>query len=251
MKRFQDKVIIVTGATSGMGRAAAVAFAAEGARVVVGGRRQPEGEETVTMIKKAGGQGMFVHADVSREADVEQLVNRTVERFGRLDVAFNNAGTGGRGFVPITEVTANDFEEILGVNLRSVAFGMKHEITAMLESGGGTIVNNASITALRPLPQLPLYSASKAAVVTLTKAAALEVAAKGVRVNAVCPATIETEMTAPALRDPAIREHLRAMHPVGRFGQAEEVAAAVLYLCSDEARFVTGVALPVDGGFAA
>ena len=203
MQSFNKKVVLVTGGTSGMGRATALAFAAEGARVVVAGRRQQNGEESVRMIEKAGGEGLFIKADVSREDEIGQLVQRTVDQFGRLDIAFNNAGTAGRGFEPISNVTADSFDEMFAVNVRAVALGMKHEIAAMLRSGGGAIVNNASAAGLRPLPQLSLYSASKSAVISLTKSAALEVAAQGVRVNTICPATFETEMTAEALRDPA------------------------------------------------
>jgi NAD(P)-dependent dehydrogenase (short-subunit alcohol dehydrogenase family) len=179
--------------------------------------------------------GLFIKADVSREDEIGQLVQRTVDQFGRLDIAFNNAGTAGRGFEPISNVTADSFDEMFAVNVRAVALGMKHEIAAMLRSGGGAIVNNASAAGLRPLPQLSLYSASKSAVISLTKSAALEVAAQGVRVNTICPATFETEMTAEALRDPETRKTLVAWHPVGRIGQLGELTAAVLYLCSDAA----------------
>ncbi len=251
MQGFQEKVVLVTGGTSGIGRATAVAFAARGAHVVVAGRRQQNGEESVKMIEKSGGKGLFIKADVSREDEIERLVQRTVDRFGRLDIAFNNAGIAGRGFEPFSEVTADSFNEMFAVNVRAVALGMKHEIAAMLKSGGGAIVNNASVAGLRPVPQLSLYSASKSAVISLTKGVAREVATQGICVNAVCPATFETEMSAEALRDPETRKMLVAMHPVGRIGQLEELTAAVLYLCSDAAKFVTGVAFPVDGGFSA
>jgi NAD(P)-dependent dehydrogenase (short-subunit alcohol dehydrogenase family) len=246
---FSDKVVLITGGTAGIGRATAVAFARRGARVVVSGRRETEGKESVALVEKAGGQGLFVRADVSREDDVVALVDRTVQRFGRLDIAFNNAGVLERG--PTTDATAESYEHIFGINVRGVVFSLKHQIAAMLKTGGGGIVNNASVLGIRPVPELSLYNASKFAVIGLTKTAALEYATKGIRVNAVCPAIIETDMTAMARRDEQTRNGLLLLHPVRRFGAPEEVADAVLWLCSPGADFITGVALPVDGGFAA
>jgi NAD(P)-dependent dehydrogenase (short-subunit alcohol dehydrogenase family) len=246
---FADKVVLITGGTAGIGRAAAVAFARQGARVVVSGRRETEGNESVALVEKAGGEGLFLRADVSREDDVVALVDRTVERFGRLDIAFNNAGVLERGLT--TDVTRESYEHIFGINVRGVVFGLKHQIRAMLKTGGGSIVNNASVLGIRPFPELSLYNASKFAVIGLTKTAALEYAAKGIRVNAVCPAIIETDMTAIARGDEQTRNGLLLLHPVRRFGVPEEVADAVLWLCSSGAEFITGVALPVDGGFEA
>jgi NAD(P)-dependent dehydrogenase (short-subunit alcohol dehydrogenase family) len=247
---FAEKVVLITGGTSGIGRATAVAFAGQGANVVVAGRRDREGEESVRLVEKAGGKGLFIRADVTAEDQIAALVTRTIEHFGRLDFAFNNAGIGGEGGAGIAN-TGEVFDRIMDINVRGVFFGMKHQIPAILQSGGGAIVNNASILGLKPAPGSPIYSASKFAVVGLTKSVALEFAAKGVRVNAVCPAIIETEMTQRLRSDDETRNSLLQRHPIGRFGQPEEVAAAVLYLCSPGATFITGVALPLDGGFAA
>ncbi len=249
-KRFTNKVALITGGTSGIGRATAIAFAEQGAYVVIAGRREAEGAESLTLVQKAGGQGLFVRVDVNDESEVEAMVAKTLERFGRLDFAFNNAGVGGLGRATMT-ATADIYDQIMNVNVRGVFFSMKHQIPAILQSGGGAIVNNASVLALRPSANSPIYSASKAAVVGLTKSAALEFAPKGVRINAICPAIIETDMTEQIRGDEQSRAYLLSRHPVGRFGQSEEVAASVLYLCSPEASFITGVALPLDGGFAA
>jgi NAD(P)-dependent dehydrogenase (short-subunit alcohol dehydrogenase family) len=247
---FAKKVVLITGGTSGIGRATAVAFAEQGANVVAAGRRDSEGGETVRLVEKAGGQGLFVRADVTVEEEIASLVARTVAHFGRLDFAFNNAGIGGERGAGIAN-TGEVFDRIMDINVRGVFFGMKHQIPAMLQSGGGAIVNNASILGLKPAAGSPIYSASKFAVVGLTRSVALEFAAKSVRVNAVCPAIIETDMTQQLRSDDETRNYLLQRHPIGRFGQPEEVAAAVLYLCSPGATFITGVALPLDGGFAA
>jgi len=244
---FADKVVLITGGTAGIGRATAVAFARHGAHVVVSGRRKTEGEESVALVEKLGGEGLFVRADVSREEDVVELIARTVEHFGRLDIAFNNAGVLERGLT--TDITAESYEHIFGINVRGVAFGLKHQIAAMLKTGGGNIVNNASVLGIRPYPELSLYNASKFAVIGLTKTAALEYATKGIRVNAVCPAIIETDMTAIAREEEQTRNGLLLLHPVRRFGSPDEVADAVLWLSSPGSSFITGVALPVDGGF--
>jgi NAD(P)-dependent dehydrogenase (short-subunit alcohol dehydrogenase family) len=249
-KRFTGKVALITGGTSGIGRATAIAFAERGADVVIAGRREAEGADSLTLVQKAGGQGLFVRVDVNDEAEIEAMVAKTLERFGRLDFAFNNAGVGGLGRATMT-ATADIYDQIMNINVRGVFFSMKHQIPAILQSGGGAIVNNASVLALRPSANSPIYSASKAAVVGLTKSAALEFAPKGLRINAICPAIIETDMTEQIRGDEQTRAYLLSRHPVGRFGQSEEVAASVLYLCSPEASFITGVALPFDGGFAA
>jgi NAD(P)-dependent dehydrogenase (short-subunit alcohol dehydrogenase family) len=247
---FAGKVALITGGTSGIGRATAVAFAEQGANVVVAGRREAEGAESVKLVEKTGGNGLFVRTDVAIEKEVEAMVARTVEYFGRLDFAFNNAGVAGemgsgKGIANTNEV----FNRIMDINVRGVFFSLKHEIPAILRSGAGAIVNNASVAGLRAIVGgQPIYTASKFAVVGLTKSVALECAAKGVRVNAVCPAMIETDMIESLRRNDELRAKFVAMHAVGRFGQAEEVAAAVLYLCSPGAAFITGTALPVDGG---
>jgi NAD(P)-dependent dehydrogenase (short-subunit alcohol dehydrogenase family) len=249
-KRFTGKVALITGGTSGIGRTTAIAFAEQGADVVIAGRREAEGAESLTLVQKAGGQGLFVRVDVNDESEIEAMVAKALERFGRLDFAFNNAGVGGLGRATMT-ATADIYDQIMNINVRGVFFSMKHQIPAILQSGGGAIVNNASVLALRPSANSPIYSASKAAVVGLTKSAALEFAPKGLRINAICPAIIETDMTEQIRGDEQTRAYLLSRHPVGRFGQSEEVAASVLYLCSPEASFITGVALPLDGGFAA
>ena len=248
-KPFTGKVALITGGTSGIGRETAIAFAERGANVVVAGRREAEGAESLALIQKAGGNGLFVRADVTVESEIASLVARTLKHFGRLDFAFNNAGVGGEGQGGIS-ATGEIYDRIMNINVRGVFFCMKHQIPAMLPSGGGAIVNNASVLGLRPRAGSPIYSASKAAVIALSKSVALEFAPKGVRVNAVCAAIIETDMTARMRSDEETHRYLLERHPVGRFGKSEEVAAAVLYLCSPEAEFITGVALPIDGGFA-
>jgi NAD(P)-dependent dehydrogenase (short-subunit alcohol dehydrogenase family) len=248
MRLFEGKVALVTGGTSGIGRATALAFAEQGANVIISGRREAEGEETVALVEKAGGTGLFVRAEVSLEEDILALLDATLEQFGRLDFAFNNAGISlesGTGIANTGEI----FDRLMSINVRSVFFGMKHQIPAILKSGGGAVVNNASVLGLKPISGSPIYCASKAAVISLTKSAALEFATRGVRVNAVCPAIIETPMTERSRSDAKTHDYLLAMHPIGRFGRPEEVAAAVVYLCSPNAGFTTGAALPLDGGF--
>ena len=245
---FTNKVAIVTGATSGLGRATAIAFAKAGAKVVIAGRREAEGAAVVREITQAGGEALFVKTDVAREADVQALVARALERFGRLDCAFNNAGI----FVdtgPVTQSTDEVFEATMNTNVRGVLYCMKHQIPAMLKSGGGAIVNNASMLGLTVIPGVPIYNASKFAVIGLTKSAAVEFSAQGVRVNAVCPGVIETDINSAIRNDPQTGKYLLAKHPIGRFGKPEEIAAPVLFLCSPGASFITGIAMPIDGGW--
>lgn len=247
MKTFTDKAVLVTGGTSGIGRAIAIAFGEQGASVAVAGRREAEGVETVALVEKAGGKAIFVRTDVTKEEDAVNLVAKTVEAFGKLDIAVNNAGvfleSGG-----ITTITSEVLETTLAINIRGVALGLKHQIPAMLQSGGGSIVNISSVLGTRPVVPAPIYNASKFAVIGLTKSVALETAKQNIRVNAVCPAVIETEINAKQREDEQTTAFLIGLHPVGRVGKVEEVAAAVLYLCSPLAGFVTGVALGVDGG---
>lgn len=249
MSTFENKIVIVTGGTSGIGRATAIAFAQQGAKVVVSGRREAEGAESVALIEKAGSEGLFVRADVSKAADVERLVATTVDKYGRLDIAFNNAGIH-LGDNPLLTTTDEQYEQMFDINVRGVFYCLKYEIDAMLKTGGGAIVNNASVLGIRAMPGSAIYNASKSAVIGLTKSVAWEFAAKGVRVNAVCPAVIETDMTSSIRGNEAISAYVKAIHPIGRFGRAEEVAAAVLYLSSPGAGFSTGIALTVDGGAA-
>ncbi|MGE4324091.1 MAG: SDR family oxidoreductase [Sphingobium sp.] len=248
--RLRDKVAIVTGGTSGIGRASAELFAQEGAKVVIAARRRDMGEAAVTAITEAGGEALFIETDVAREEDCRLLVERTIERFGRIDIGFNNAGILHNG-VKITDDTEEAWDRILAVNVKGVFFCMKHQIAAMLKTGGGAVVNTSSIGGLVGGPGQGAYQASKHAVVGMTKVAALEFAKRGVRVNAVCPAVTRSEMADAWLSTPDAMDRLRAMHPIGRIAEADEVARAVLFLASDEASFVTGQALAVDGGFVA
>lgn len=249
MKTFTDKVVLVTGGTSGIGQATALAFAQEGAAVVVAGRREKEGAESVALIEQAGGKGLFVRADVSVEEDVANMVAKTVKAFGKVDFAFNNAGVMLES-APITEVSSDTIDRILAINVRGVALCLKHEIPAILKAGGGGIVNTASFLGLRPFPNSAVYNASKFAIIGLSKSAALEFASQGVRVNAVCPGVIETPMNEEYRQDEKGSAFLNGLQPVGRIGHPEEIASAVLYLCSPGAAFVTGTTLSVDGGIA-
>ncbi|MGL6096621.1 MAG: glucose 1-dehydrogenase [Fimbriiglobus sp.] len=251
MAEFSGKVVLITGGTSGIGKATALAFAAEGAKVVVSGRREPEGAAVVAEITAAGGTAAFVAADVAKEADVKNLVAATVAKFGRLDVAFNNAGVELMG--PLLDVTEADFRRVFDVNVWGVLTAMKYEIPELLKAGGGAIINTSSIAGHVGMAGAGVYIATKHAVEGLTKSAALEFAKQGVRVTAVAPAAIVTDMLDRFTggRDSDAGKGLAAMHPVGRMGRPEEIAAAVLYLASDRAKFVTGISLPVDGGFLA
>jgi len=243
------KVAIVTGASSGIGRVTAVALAKEGIRVSLAARRDKEGEETLRLLKESGGEGIFVRTDVSNENDVRSLVEETVKTFGRLDYAFNNAGAV-EDPAPFASKTSSLFDKIMNVNVKGTWLSMKYEIPQMLKNGGGALVNNSSVFGVIANPQLPLYTASKHAVLGLTKAAALEYAKAGIRINAIAPGAIETEMMEQSIgNDKQLREALVALHPIGRPGKPEEIANAVIWLLSDKASFLTGHTLLVDGGW--
>jgi NAD(P)-dependent dehydrogenase (short-subunit alcohol dehydrogenase family) len=244
----QGKIALVTGGGSGIGRATSLIFAREGAKVVVADVVVPGGEETVQMIKAAGGDAIFVKADMSKAAEVEAMVKKAVDTYGRLDYAHNNAGIEGTTRKTI-DYTEDEWDRIMAINLKGVWLCMKYEIPQMLKQGGGAIVNTASDAGLLGVPQMPAYVASKHGVVGLTKTAALEYAKQNVRVNAVCPGVIKTPMVdrITGLR-PGRAERMTAAEPVGRMGKPEEIGEAVVWLCSDGASFVTGLAMPVDGG---
>jgi len=240
--------VLITGAGNGIGRTTALAFAQQGASVVVADISHKDGEETTAQIIQGGGIASFIPCDVTKDQDVEALVAGTLEAYGKLDIAFNNAG------IEIEQSKLADgdeavYDKIMDVNVKGVWRCMKYQIPAMLKQSSSAIVNTASIAGLGAAPKMSIYSASKHAVIGLTKSAAIEYGKKGLRVNAVCPAVIDTEMFRRATQsDPQKEQYVNGLHPVGRIGQPEEVAAAVLYLCSDLAGFTTGVALPVDGG---
>ena len=252
MDAFAKKVALVTGATSGIGRAAALAFAREGARVVVSGRREKEGHETAALIRQAGGESRFVRTDVTHENDVAALVHHTVSTYGQLDVAVNNAGVEDTP-ASIHEQTVENYHRIMSANVLGVFLALKHEIPAMLKNGGGAIVNTASVAGLIGFPGAGIYVASKHAVLGLTKSAALEYATQGIRVNAVSPGAIETPMFDRFTEGLGAegRRQIMVLHPMGRTGRPEEIAEAMLWLCSDQASFVTGQSLAVDGGWTA
>jgi NAD(P)-dependent dehydrogenase (short-subunit alcohol dehydrogenase family) len=249
-KRFVGRVALVTGASSGIGRAIAVAFAREGAAVVATGRRREQTEETLALVRAAGGDGLAVIGDCSLSADVQRMVSAAVTAFGRLDCAVNNAGIeGGKAFVPTADYDEDIWNEVVAINLTGVFLCMKYEIRQMLAQGGGAIVNMSSVAGLIGTRIGVGYGATKHGVVGATRAAAMEYATKNIRVNAVCPGVVRTEMTERAFfHDEQLGAAMTARHPMGRLGTTGEVAEAVLWLCSDASSFTTGHALPVDGG---
>jgi NAD(P)-dependent dehydrogenase (short-subunit alcohol dehydrogenase family) len=247
----QGKIALVTGGGSGIGRATSLALAKEGAKVAVSDIVVAGGEETVRMITATGGEATFIKADVAKAAEVEALIKKVVETYGRLDCAFNNAGIEGT-MTSTTDCSEENFDRTIAVNLKGVWLCMKHEIPQMLKQGGGAIVNTASVAGLVGFQGLSAYVASKHGVNGLTKTAALEYAKQGIRVNAVCPGVIHTPMLDRLFSSqPSAGETIAALEPVGRLGKPEEIAAAVVWLCSDAASFVTGLPMAVDGGLIA
>ncbi|NNC36177.1 MAG: glucose 1-dehydrogenase [Acidimicrobiales bacterium] len=249
------KIAMVTGSGAGIGRQTALKFAAEGAKVVVSDVNRKDGEETASQIRKSRGDAIFIRADVSKKADVENLIAKTIATYGRLDCAVNNAGILG-SMANLVEQDDDNFDRIVDVNIKGVFYCMRAEIDAMLKTNGGAIVNLASIAGLIGFPGLAAYVASKHAVNGLTKNGALEYAKDGIRVNSICPGGINTDML-DSVADQATdgaqnsRQMMDPLHPMGRIGEPEETAAAIVWLCSPEASFVTGVHLPVDGGYVA
>jgi NAD(P)-dependent dehydrogenase (short-subunit alcohol dehydrogenase family) len=251
MKEFNGKVALVTGGGSGIGRATALAFAREGAQVVIGDRNVQRGEETVRLIKDAGGMASVQLTDVSVAFDVEALVAHAITAYGRLDLAFNNAGIEGE-VRPLAEQTEVNYDAVMDINVKGVWLSMKYEIPRMLEHGDGAIVNASSVAGVIGFPGIGIYAASKHAVIGLTKTAALEYSAQGIRINSVNPGLIDTEMADRLAVGVNMKmDDLAALHPIGRIGRIEEVAETVLWLCSRRASFVTGHSLIVDGGFTA
>jgi NAD(P)-dependent dehydrogenase (short-subunit alcohol dehydrogenase family) len=253
--RVEGKVALVTGGASGIGRATALTFAREGAKLVIADLNEDGGRQTVHMVTEQGGDAIFVKTDVTQATAVEALISKAVETYGRLDCAHNNAGISGAGIggdlrMLTAEYPEERWHQVLAINLTGVWLCMKYEIPQMLTQGGGAIVNTASVAGLVGSVGLSAYVASKHGVVGLTKTAALEYAKQGTRVNCVCPGVTQTPMTDRALRDPALQAQITA-RPMGRVGTPEEVAEAVVWLCSDAASFVTGHTMTVDGGMVA
>jgi NAD(P)-dependent dehydrogenase (short-subunit alcohol dehydrogenase family) len=254
-EQFKDKVALVTGGASGMGRATALRLASQGAKVAITANRNTSGaEECVRQITQFGGTAVAIACQVADAAQVEALVDAVCERWGRLDFAFNNAGIGVDGVnikaAPITEFAEEDYDQILNTNLKGVFLCMKYELRKMQQQGSGCIVNNASLGALSPKPGDSAYAASKSGVVALTSVGALEAGPFGVRVNAICPGPITgTNLLSHSTgNDPEILEHIRSGVPLGRVGTTEDIADVVTWLCSDQASFLNGVVIPVDGG---
>ena len=247
---FSNKIVLVTGAASGIGLACAQTFASGGAKVIVADRHREVGEAAAAGIRAAGGQASFVEVDVADAASVQAMVDATLAAHGRLDIAVNNAGVAGRRN-PTDRYSLDDWQHIIGINLTGVFHCLRAELPAMIAGGGGAVVNLASILGSVGMAGTPAYTASKHGVVGLTRTAALDSAQHGIRVNSVGPGFIETPMIAQALSDAAMTAHLITQHPIGRLGQAQEIANTIAFLCSDQASFITGSYYTVDGGYTA
>lgn len=243
-----NKVVLITGASSGIGEAAAYAFAALGCKLVLGARRQSEGEAVAAKIRAEGGEAIFVQTDVLQESDIARLVATAVQSFGRLDVAFNNAGTEGE-FSPLIEQSTDNYDFTMNTNVRSVLWSMRHQIPAMLANGGGAIINNASIVADIGFANAAVYTASKGAVVSMTRVAAVEYFKQGVRINTISPGVTFTPMSNRLIGDLDTQNAFLATTPAGRAGHPAEIAAAVVFLASNAASYISGQTLNVDGGY--
>jgi NAD(P)-dependent dehydrogenase (short-subunit alcohol dehydrogenase family) len=249
-QRFEGKVVIVTGGASGIGRAATLGFAAEGARVLVADMDATEGARTAELVRDKGGEASFVETDVSRDEGCRAMVEAAVSTYGRLDIAFNNAGIGSSGY-PLHEEEEVTFDRMIAINLKGVFLSMRQEIAMMLKTGGGTIVNTSSVAGLVGNPGLSSYCAAKHGVTGITRAAALDYIGKGIRINAICPGATRTPLLEAWFQDPAVEKHVMALHPIGRIAYPEEVARVALFLASEESSFMVGCAVPVDGGLSA
>jgi NAD(P)-dependent dehydrogenase (short-subunit alcohol dehydrogenase family) len=251
MKILENKVALVTGGTSGIGKATAIAMGAAGAKVVFSGRREAEGKDVANLISQSGAECLFVRSDVSSPADVKALIEQTVATYGRLDCAFNNAGIVSLS-KQLHEHSLEHFDNLMAINVRGLFLCMKYELQQMLTQGSGVIVNNSSVSGLFGFPGTSPYVASKHAVMGLTRAAALDYAKRGIRINAVNPGLTDTEGTDLFThKDPALEQQLASLIPMGRIGKPEEIAAAVVFLCSDATSYITGQQIVIDGGYTA
>ncbi|MDE1191357.1 MAG: glucose 1-dehydrogenase [Arachidicoccus sp.] len=248
-KQFENKVAVTTGSASGMGKQTAIEFAKQGAKVVIAD--WADGTDTVNAIKALGGEALYVKCDVSKEADVKNVIDTAVATFGSVDFGFNNAGVELGGF-PLEQTSVEEFDKVVGINLRGVFLCIKYEAIQMLKQGKGVIVNTASAAGLVGVPSLSAYTASKHGIVGLTKTAALDFGKRGIRINTVCPGAIRTPMLEDTMKNSAAaKEQIEASQILGRIGEPQEIADAVIWLCSDASSFVNGVSLPVDGGWVA